>query len=379
MATGIRKNSNGLYENRFTVDGKRYSVYGKTIKECRAKEAEKREAVKNGLALRGGNISFKNYSAQWLSNIHDTVRQSTFHTYTGSVKKICATKINGKRFGDFHLKEITPQDIRDMLGEIAKENTIETANNSRGIAAMIFRYACTDRIIIWNPCEGVKTLKSTQQPKSTTIHRALTREEMASFMLAAQDSFYFPLYETLLHTGMRIGEAGALKRSDIDTKNGVISVTKTLQTAENGSITISNEPKTKRSNRKIPIFAETIQAIRKQQELNDYIRGYKLLSTDEIIFKSKRGGLLNEKSVTNDMQEICRRAGIEVFTPHAFRHTFCTFGLESGMQPKVMQSILGHSTLQMTLNIYAHAFDDTQAEQMKKIDFGSEDAKWNIM
>ena len=87
------------------------------------------------------------------------------------------------------------------------------------------------------------------------------------------------------------------------------------------------------------------------------------------VFRATRGGLLKSANVNYDIANCCKTAGIEKFSVHAFRDTFATRCVESGMQVKMLQEILGHTDIQMTLGLYAHAMDDQKQEQLKAVNF----------
>ena len=86
------------------------------------------------------------------------------------------------------------------------------------------------------------------------------------------------------------------------------------------------------------------------------------------IFRSITGKLLQARAVNRDIEIICEKAGIEYFAVHAFRDTFATRALESGMRPKTLQAILGHSTINITMEIYAHVMEDTKCNEMAALE-----------
>ena len=90
---------------------------------------------------------------------------------------------------------------------------------------------------------------------------------------------------------------------------------------------------------------------------------------DKPIFMTPRGTLLKSEGVNRDIQRICEKAGVEYFSVHAFRDTFATRCIESGMQPKTLMDIMGHSDINMTFALYAHVMDDTKTEQLKAVSF----------
>ena len=89
---------------------------------------------------------------------------------------------------------------------------------------------------------------------------------------------------------------------------------------------------------------------------------------DKPIFRAPRGGLLGARCVKKDIDELCKTAGIERFTAHAFRDTFATRAVESGMQAKTLQEILGHADIGITMNLYAHVMENTKRRQMDAVE-----------
>ena len=93
---------------------------------------------------------------------------------------------------------------------------------------------------------------------------------------------------------------------------------------------------------------------------------------DRYLFCNEKGGPLSRERVQVEIERIIKRiraAGYEFdrITPHIFRHTFATRAIEAGMQPQVLKTILGHSSLAMTMDLYSHVLPDTKAEEMEKI------------
>ena len=89
----------------------------------------------------------------------------------------------------------------------------------------------------------------------------------------------------------------------------------------------------------------------------------------DLIFRSYTGNYLLHPSVEYDIKKYCKRAGIEAFTAHAFRDTFATRCVESGMRPKTLQTILGHSSISVTMDLYVHCMDDTKVKELEAVSF----------
>lgn len=215
-----------------------------------------------------------------------------------------------------------------------------------------------------NPIE----LAELPRKREKEIRQAMTKEQQDLFMKYAKDSWLYNLFALLLRTGLRSGEIRGLKYSDIDKKNNVIHVTRTLEYIDKIGH-IEDTPKTKTSKRDIPLTAATMQILDEQKRE----WGIKIGSINGYIFVDEKGKPLSSIKIRREMDRIIKRIrkdGYEFphITPHIFRHTFATRAIESGMQPQVLKTILGHSSLAMTIDLYSHVMEDTKAKEMRKID-----------
>lgn len=230
----------------------------------------------------------------------------------------------------------------------------------------VMKAAVVDGIIPNNPCSCIKPLmESDSRPARETVHRALSLKEEKAFFNECQHSWYENLYRLAIMTGCRLGELGAINWADIDMKEHVIHITKTLSRNEEEKI-IVGAPKTRTSRRDIPLVPEAVEIIKRQRSQLEMRFGY----TPMNVFVSFCGEYLLSTTVQNDISKICKNAGIERFTFHAFRHTFATRAVESGMNMKTLQTILGHSSFAMTADLYSHCLPETEQREMKSVDFG---------
>ena len=250
-----------------------------------------------------------------------------------------------------------------------KGMTTRATNDSMHLLKAVYKSAKAERIVKWNPVEGVKHLKRTEDQARDTNHRALTKAETSKFLEAARkrNSSYYNLYVFLLNTGARLGEAGALLPGDIS-KDG-ITIKRTITRTEDGGYEIGSETKTSAGVRFIPLLPEASAALDNQRKSNAIIAGGNIIELGKPIFRAPRGSLLKSANVNYDIANVCTDAKIDKFSCHAFRATFATRCVEAGMPPKTLMSILGHSDISMTLTLYAHCEDDTKIEQLKIVNF----------
>lgn len=368
-ARGVNVRKDGRMQKRVTINGVRYSVYGHSMKELEEKELELRQRIAEGTRITGRNITVDKYFEDWIENRAQSVKEATTRTYKALYAQIGNVAIDdsGTTFGSLRVKDVDVRQIRALQAVFLKKYSTRTANDRISLLRSVFQSAVDDdRIITFNPVNAVRRVKRTEQPARESIHRALTREETNKFLDASADSYYHNLYVFLLNTGCRIGEAAALQLRDVSKTS--VHVARTITRTEAGGYKIGEDTKTAAGNRIIPTNAQAAEAIKRQRAFNRVVFGDEKGLTDTV-FRSTRGKLLKSTHVNEDIKRICKAAGIEYFSVHAFRDTFCTRCVESGMPPKTLQTIMGHSDISMTLGLYAHCEQATAEAQLKAVNF----------
>ena len=364
LPAGMSRRPNGKIMCQFTIDGKRYTVYGATKEECREKELQKREEIKAGTYTRGKDLKVSEYFDQWFNSRSGAIAPSTLRTYRKLAKRIEKQKIDktGHTFGSLKLSEIETEHVRQLQRSLLEDGLkTRTANDSISLLRHALEAALNERIITWNPAKAVERLKRTEPAARDTIHRALTREEVDKFLEAAADSWYYQLYVFLLNTGLRIGEASALAIRDVT--ESFIDVHKTVTRTHAGYI-IADQTKTDAGRRKIDTRPEAWKAFTDQRMINEILNTGKVVKLDNPVFTLPKGGIIRPDRVNSDINRICKKAGIEYFTCHAFRATFTSRCIASGMPVKSLMEILGHTDVQMTMGLYGHAEDEQKRAEL---------------
>lgn len=381
--TGFSVRKDGRLMYQFKIGDKRCTVYGLTAEECVKKREAKEKEAENSTYKNNSKLKVSEYFERWLDARAGTVKPTTIRTNRILLDRISATVIDeaGTKFGDLKLTKVEAQNVRDLQRALQKEITMKDKNGkestrkgmqSRGVndsiylLKAVYKSAIEERATEWNPVT-VKPLKRIEAPARDTIHRALTKTETALFLEAAKGSWYYNLYVFLLNTGCRIGEAGALTVSDVSKKG--IMICRSITRTEVGGYKIGDDTKTAAGRRTIPMNDNAKKAWDDQKSINSILEGDKVIGIRTPVFKAPRGSLLKSANVNADIAKCCSRAGIDRFSVHAFRDTFATRCVESGMQVKTLQEILGHTDISMTLGLYAHAMDETKNEQLKAVNF----------
>lgn len=361
LRAGTRKRMDGTLERRFTVEGKRYSVYGKNAKEIDRKEQELRNKIDAGLYTENKNLTLDQYFDEWLSGKRNGTKGNTLKTYKSHYYKHISPRIGKKKVQKIERREIT-----DLQSEISKKLSPTTCNGVLRTLKIILNDAVRDEIINKNPAGGIKALKELEKA-TETYHRALTEQEQKDFMQEIKTDFYYEFVALLLCTGMRTGEAAALAWSDIDYKENVIHVTKTVTYNEDGTTSIGS-PKSEAGKRDIPLN-DTIKDVLSNQRKK---LGNIFPMNDNRVFVSTYGTTVHNHAVNRAIREVLARLEeqgkpIEHFTAHALRDTFATRYIEQGGSPQTLKTILGHSSLSMTMDLYSHVLPNTKQKEMDNL------------
>ena len=366
----IKRRSDGRLQAGFRFNGKQYTVYGRTQQELDARKAERLEQLKGG-AIDHDNPRLNEYYKHFTEMRRNKVRESTIRSQSFQFRS-CADAVidnNGLTLGEMRIRDIKPKDVQMVQKALeASARTTETVNNCMYHLKHVFNAAVKDETIDRNPCACIDPVQRTEPPARETIHRALTQAETEAFFKAARErkSFYLPLFQVMIQTGMRVGEAGALRDIDIDERKGIIHVRGTVTRDEIGNYLRRDATKTAAGKRDIPAGAAVFDAIRKQREQHFALHGS--AQKAGVIFSSPEDTFLRDYSVDREIWRICKKAEIDRFSSHAFRATFATRFIEQ--QPenyKALSEILGHSNTRITLDLYTHVMEQTKIQAMNNI------------
>ena len=205
-------------------------------------------------------------------------------------------------------------------------------------------------------------------------------------MEAAKSSHNYRQYALILETGLRTGELIGLTWDVINWENRTLTVNKTMEFRNKQQCWRAGPPKTATSYRTIPLTDKAYHLLLELYKLRDTQKKSKELSqiltfTDrrsglsstlvmyDLVFINFRTGLpAKNSSYDTHLYKLCEKAGIEPFSMHTLRHTYATRAIESGMQPKVLQQLLGHASIQTTMDTYVHVTEDSLAQAVRQFE-----------
>lgn len=355
---GFRE-KNGKLEYRFTHHNKQYSVTGATQKECKAKAQKRIDELSKGLKQDAKSITWEQYCKEWLKMKEITVKKGTIHSYKKKLKMV--SDLNKKKMID-----LDRRDIIQLQSDLKKKYASSTANWLISKVREICESAIADKIIVSNPAARIRAIPRTEPKATTTIHRALSEAEQAKFFARAKkkNSWYLELFELMIVTGMRVGEAGGLVWGDID---NYIHVRNTVTEVGDGIYEIG-PAKTAAAVRDLPLTKDAKDILARQKIKLAQHKGIAACAPDQPVFIScQEGTLINSSMIDSAMELICERVGIEKVSSHALRDTYATRCILQGMQPNTLKTLMGHTKIAITMDLYAQVKPENMEEAMKNI------------
>lgn len=370
---------------RFTFQGKAYTFYDKDLKKITETLEKKRYEIKNGLAGSAEKVTLDTWFAAWMNEYKRlSVRETSFNNYQNLYGCYVQPAL-GKR----HLTQIRPHDIQQLFGSMYQKGlSVGTITSVKALLSALFQTAVQNDLVRKNVCTGVKVpAAQAEEPRVLTIDEQAT---LLRQMDKEKWQTYGPLVTLMLATGLRLGEALALTWDCVDFENRTLIVDKTLvyvKDTKTGSFVFKTQPpKTAAGKRTIPLVKEAVTALQRQRVAQMRLRlamGAKwesIAGLEMLAFTTSRGTPLQESTVRKMLVKVVAEINAEeaaraqdegreplVFEhihPHTLRHSFATRAIERGMEPKTLQRIMGHSKLELTMNLYVHSTSEKKREDM---------------
>ena len=315
-------------------------------------------------------LTLRQLATEWAQHKSRDVSPRTLAGYLASLERHVLPNLGHKKLTDLELRDV------DLLYGRMLAGTLPNPNGDRGVTgrplgARTVRLAhaalsqALSQAVRWGMLQHNPAALATIPSHHPREKEVLTATERERFLEACSDSFYGTFYRLLVDTGLRPGEACALKWSDVDFPRGTIGVHRTVTRGSGGDAVLA-EPKTKKSRRTVPMLGslrdELLAHVDWQRERDLDAEGYVFTNTD--------GRMLRPWTFSKrDLQRTVRAASItKTITLYSLRHTFATLHVAAGTPLKVVSDLLGHSTIQQTANTYMHGDQAVTADWMQRFE-----------
>lgn len=386
LGTGIRQKKDGRYEARATINGINIGLYNTDLKQLRIDFEEAKNKARQNVDLKRQQITLNEWFEEWF----DTYKKPAVKETSIFAMKSKFYNTFGRLLGNKKVSDIRNIDVQEAINILQKEGRASSSmRDALGRIRECLESAKHNHIISENPCFEI----CVPWENKKVLRRFLTVEEQNLFLQTVEDNWYKEMFYIMFLTGMRIGEVGGLKWSDVDFQNECININRSLScNYEKGEKKMRlTTPKTHNSYRKIPFLGEAKEMFLSQKQKQEKLKkelGHRYRSTGEfedVVFVTTMGSpilryhaekeckkvvkTINEMEAFDSVKEQREPVIFQDVYPHAIRHTFCSRCFERNMNPKIVQSLMGHQHYSTTIEIYTHVTEQRIEDEVVK--FGS--------
>ncbi len=273
-----------------------------------------------------------------------------------SIKKIEKSPMSKK-----NINEITSNEIQNYLNSL-KDYSNSTIKKVKEQFSQAFRDAVNKGYIVRNPMLEVIRPKSTQIRKPVRALEIEEQQKLTNYLISASiaEVPFKVLYLIQMYLGLRIGEALALRSTDINLHRNLIIVDKTLSKDKAGRIIMKYLPKTYAGIREVPIPVFIRNEIINQMKLAEN-------NKDKQLFLDKNENYVRPENANRRLRELMKEMSIQGISSHSLRHTYGTRCIEAGMRAVALQRLMGHSDVSITLNTYTSVFNKYKEAELEKV------------
>lgn len=376
---GISQRKDGKFTARFTTkDGGRREKHFNTLPEARNWLADAQYEDKHGKVITSPEMTVDMWFDFWMENLICDLSPNTRRNYRERYKINIQPVI-----GSMRLSDVKPMHCKIVLNRMDAVYAGSTIRQTYIAMGTMLRSAVMNKMIFEHPMDGVRYTKPV---RAVDDIKFLTVAEQQIFMEAAKRSHNYRQYALLLETGLRTGELIGLTWDAIDWRKRTLTVNKTLEYRHKQDSWRAGPPKTATSYRTIPLTNRAFDILkecyserdtRKESDTLSQILEYidrrtgetnYLVMKDLVFINFRTGEPAKNSSYDTHLYKLCDEAGIKRFCMHALRHTYATRAIESGMQPKVLQKLLGHKSIKTTMDRYVHVTDDSMTSAIRQFE-----------
>ena len=379
IGKGICQRKDGLYTARFVNKyGNRTTKCFKTVPEARNWLDEAKYADRHAEVFIPTEMTVNEWFNFLIENVVGGLAPNTLRNYRERYERNVKPII-----GLLKMADVKPLHCKMVLNRMEKDYAGSTVRQTYIAMGTMFKSALMNDIISKHPMDGVRYTKPVRAVNDINF---LTVDEQEKFLEAAKRSHNYFQYALMLETGLRTGEMIGLTWDVIDWEKRTLTVNKTLEYRHKQGCWRAGPPKTQQSYRTIPLTAKAYSILemvasrareRKESEMLNQTLEYidrrtgktsTLIMRDLVFINFRTGEPAKNSSYDTHLYKLCAEAGIKRFSMHALRHTYATRAIERGVQPKVLQKLLGHASIKTTMDKYVHVTDESLSQAIKQFE-----------
>lgn len=340
----------------------RRQVYGTTRAEVSGKLTTWISNTARGIPSAVSSWTVQSYAAHWLDTIAPgALRDSTRSNYAWVMRKYIVPAV-----GNIKLDKLTPAHVRKLHASVAAAGV---SSRTVQLAHAVLRTMLSEAVREEYISRNVGSLVRAPRPERSEV-TPWTHEEVTKFTQTAKDHRLRALFILAYSVGLRRGEILGLRWQDLDLDHRKLHVRQTLQRLGAGSGLVIGPPKSARSRRTVPLPLVVVDAlrIRHTEQLAERTAAGDFWNETGLVFTTTIGTNLEPSNLRRTFNSLVESAGVRAIRFHDLRHTCASLLFAQGVPPRVVMDLLGHSTLSITTDLYAHVMPSALVDAASAMD-----------
>lgn len=346
----FKDEAKGLWTAEIYVEGKKKRKTSKSQQVARDWLLLQRQAVKQGTFVFDESTTLSQFLDRFVTDIvKTTLKPKTISSYQFLIEKYIKPAL-----GEYRLGQLKPHHLQKFYSERLEAGLSKrTVQYIHALLRRALNFAIKWGLLARNPTDGVQPPNPGKKAPET-----LSVAQLQSFLDAVKPHRWYPIYCIAIGCGLREGEILGLRKQDVDLTDGVIHVQQTVDYIAGHSVIGTPKSESSRRSVAIPDFVLAV--------LQEHLQT--VTASEQLIFTTSNGTPISHRNLLRHFHETLEDLGIPRVTFHSLRHSFATLQLINGVNPKIVQEALGHSSITLTLDTYSHVIPSLQKEAAKKLD-----------